>query len=227
MRLERPISEPRSAKCGSAPLRLPYTLRETPRFCQKNSNARRHTPPDLLTHSLTPPCPIFCILSLRTQGCPLVVYGCMSGKSPQFSWNSWVFRDLQVRGFNLRRWMTVNKKKARAGGGDRRMQHRSVLRICHGQHFPRKMLQRCLFSPCARLRAGAGDARHARYAGERRQAPHQLHGAPAPAPGRSYRTWRRRTRVGKIVPCGATASGSVFLPDSFLRALRGRAADRE
>lgn len=31
------------------------------------------------------------------EGCPLVVYGCMSGKSPQFQWNSYIFRDLQVR----------------------------------------------------------------------------------------------------------------------------------
>lgn len=31
------------------------------------------------------------------EGCPLVVYGCMSGKSPQFQWSSYVFRDLQAR----------------------------------------------------------------------------------------------------------------------------------
>jgi len=47
-------------------------------------------------------------------GCPLVVYGCMSGKPPQFAWSHWVFKELQVRGFNLRSWMTSNKKKARA-----------------------------------------------------------------------------------------------------------------
>jgi hypothetical protein len=40
-------------------------------------------------------------------------YGCMSGKAPLFPWAQWVFKDLQVRGFNLRRWMTSNKKKAR------------------------------------------------------------------------------------------------------------------
>lgn len=31
------------------------------------------------------------------EGCPLVVYGCMSGKSPQFQWSSYIFRDLQAR----------------------------------------------------------------------------------------------------------------------------------
>ena len=45
------------------------------------------------------------------DGCPLVVYGCMSGKPPQFVWAQWVFKDLSVRGFNLRHWMSTNKKK--------------------------------------------------------------------------------------------------------------------
>lgn len=33
----------------------------------------------------------------------------MSGKAPVFTWPQWVFKDLQVRGFNLRKWMTVPK----------------------------------------------------------------------------------------------------------------------
>jgi trans-2-enoyl-CoA reductase len=50
------------------------------------------------------------------DGCPLVVYGCMSGKPPQFSWSQWVFKELVVRGFNLRTWMGNNKKKVRGTG---------------------------------------------------------------------------------------------------------------
>jgi len=48
------------------------------------------------------------------EGCPLVIYGCMSGRAPMFPWQYWVFRDLKVQGFNLRRWMQNNKKKVPA-----------------------------------------------------------------------------------------------------------------
>jgi trans-2-enoyl-CoA reductase len=48
------------------------------------------------------------------EGCPLVIYGCMSGRAPVFPWQYWVFRDLKVQGFNLRRWMGGNKKKVPA-----------------------------------------------------------------------------------------------------------------
>lgn len=41
----------------------------------------------------------------------LVVYGCMSGKSPNFPWTHWIFKQLQVRGFSLRNWMKDNKNK--------------------------------------------------------------------------------------------------------------------
>lgn len=41
----------------------------------------------------------------------LIVYGCMSGKSPQWTWHNWVFKGLKVRGFNTRRWMQSNRKK--------------------------------------------------------------------------------------------------------------------
>lgn len=57
------------------------------------------------------------------DGCPLVVYGCLSGRAPAFPWAHWVHKDLQVKGFSLRRWMAQpgNKKKAsglrRAGVG--------------------------------------------------------------------------------------------------------------
>lgn len=45
------------------------------------------------------------------EGGTLVVYGCMSGKSPMWSWRQWVFRNLQVKGFNVRRYMRDNKKR--------------------------------------------------------------------------------------------------------------------
>ena len=47
------------------------------------------------------------------DGCQLVVYGCMSGKAPMFAWQQWTFKELSVKGFNLRSWMAANKKKAR------------------------------------------------------------------------------------------------------------------
>ncbi|GAB4823140.1 hypothetical protein N2152v2_010186 [Parachlorella kessleri] len=45
------------------------------------------------------------------EGGQLVVFGCMSGRSPQWSWQSWVFQNIQVKGFNIRNWMRDNKKK--------------------------------------------------------------------------------------------------------------------
>lgn len=48
------------------------------------------------------------------DGGTLVVYGCISGVSPQWGWRSWVFQGLRVRGFNARKWMTENKKKVPA-----------------------------------------------------------------------------------------------------------------
>ncbi len=45
------------------------------------------------------------------DGAPLVIYGCMSGRAPTWPWNQWVFKQMQVRGFNLRKWMKLNKKK--------------------------------------------------------------------------------------------------------------------
>ena len=44
------------------------------------------------------------------EGGQLVVYGCMSGKSPAFNWKTWVFGGLRVKGFNTRSWMTANLK---------------------------------------------------------------------------------------------------------------------
>ena len=37
----------------------------------------------------------------------------MSGKPAQFPWAHWTFKNLTVHGFNLRKWMNDNKKKAR------------------------------------------------------------------------------------------------------------------
>ena len=48
------------------------------------------------------------------DGCPLVVYGCMSGKPPQFPWQYWVGNGLKVEGFNLRRWMKEKKRRVPA-----------------------------------------------------------------------------------------------------------------
>ena len=45
------------------------------------------------------------------QGGHLVIYGCMEGKAPAWPWQSWVFKDLQVKGFNLRKWMAHNGKQ--------------------------------------------------------------------------------------------------------------------
>ena len=45
------------------------------------------------------------------DGAPLVVYGCMSGKAPSWPWHQWVFKQMEVKGFNLRSWMKANKKK--------------------------------------------------------------------------------------------------------------------
>ncbi|KAL4435235.1 hypothetical protein ABPG77_001917 [Micractinium sp. CCAP 211/92] len=45
------------------------------------------------------------------EGGQLVVYGSVSGKSAQFTWRQWVFQGIQVKGFNVRRWMKENKKK--------------------------------------------------------------------------------------------------------------------
>ncbi|EFJ43248.1 molecular chaperone [Volvox carteri f. nagariensis] len=46
------------------------------------------------------------LMDTLNEGGELVVYGCMSGRSPVFPWQSWVFKDVHVRGFNLRRWIS-------------------------------------------------------------------------------------------------------------------------
>ena len=52
----------------------------------------------------------------------------MSGKAPVFTWPQWVFKDLQVRGFNLHKWMSVPKgtgnTKARAASTQLRQRSR-------------------------------------------------------------------------------------------------------
>lgn len=45
------------------------------------------------------------------EGATLVIYGCMSGRSPNWNWKLWVFNGLRVRGFNTRKWMIDNAKK--------------------------------------------------------------------------------------------------------------------
>ena len=49
-----------------------------------------------------------------SDGAQLVVYGCMSGKSPQWNWRTWVFESIGVSGFNVRKWMKEKKKKVPA-----------------------------------------------------------------------------------------------------------------
>ena len=44
-------------------------------------------------------------------GCPLIVYGNMSGRAATFPWTAWTQSALIVRGFSLRQWMNDNKKK--------------------------------------------------------------------------------------------------------------------
>eukprot|EP00879_Flechtneria_rotunda_P012796 GHRR01013360.1.p1 GENE.GHRR01013360.1~~GHRR01013360.1.p1 ORF type:complete len:273 (+),score=134.77 GHRR01013360.1:1434-2252(+) len=39
----------------------------------------------------------------------LVVYGCLSGRAPIWPWQTWVFRGLQVTGFNLRNTLAADK----------------------------------------------------------------------------------------------------------------------
>ncbi|WIA11729.1 hypothetical protein OEZ85_011824 [Tetradesmus obliquus] len=41
-------------------------------------------------------------------GSKLVVYGCLSGKAPSWPWQAWVFRGLQVSGFNLRKALAAD-----------------------------------------------------------------------------------------------------------------------
>ncbi|GLC55887.1 hypothetical protein PLESTB_001040200 [Pleodorina starrii] len=47
------------------------------------------------------------LLEALGEGGELVVYGCMSGRSPSWPWQAWVFRDIRLRGFNLRRWVAA------------------------------------------------------------------------------------------------------------------------
>ena len=51
------------------------------------------------------------VASTLDDSAPLVIYGCMSGRAPSWPWNQWVFKQMQVNGFNLRTWMKNNKKK--------------------------------------------------------------------------------------------------------------------
>lgn len=48
------------------------------------------------------------LLVLYLQGSKLVVYGCLSGKAPSWPWQAWVFRGLQVSGFNLRKALAAD-----------------------------------------------------------------------------------------------------------------------
>jgi len=38
----------------------------------------------------------------------VVVYGCMSGKPTAWTWQSWVFKGLQVSGYNLRKQLAAD-----------------------------------------------------------------------------------------------------------------------
>ena len=52
-----------------------------------------------------------CSIPSLQPGCPLIVYGNMSGRAATFPWSAWTQSALIVRGFSLRQWMIDNKKK--------------------------------------------------------------------------------------------------------------------
>jgi hypothetical protein len=64
-------------------------------------------------HWSTPCTNALVLTSIRPsmQGGSMVCYGCASGKSPAWPWQSWVFREQQVSGFNLRAWLARNPRK--------------------------------------------------------------------------------------------------------------------
>eukprot|EP00882_Tetradesmus_deserticola_P029037 GHRQ01032425.1.p2 GENE.GHRQ01032425.1~~GHRQ01032425.1.p2 ORF type:complete len:107 (-),score=34.74 GHRQ01032425.1:4-324(-) len=45
---------------------------------------------------------------VHLQGSKLVVFGCLSGKAPTWPWQAWVFKGLQVSGFNLRKTLAAD-----------------------------------------------------------------------------------------------------------------------
>ena len=48
---------------------------------------------------------------MLAEGAQMVIYGCMTGRSPNWNWKSWVFNGLRVKGFNTRKWMSENPTK--------------------------------------------------------------------------------------------------------------------
>ncbi|KAF5827475.1 hypothetical protein DUNSADRAFT_610 [Dunaliella salina] len=46
------------------------------------------------------------LVEALAEGGEVVCYGCASGKAPQWTWQGFVFRELKVTGFNMRRWMS-------------------------------------------------------------------------------------------------------------------------
>ncbi|CAG9460516.1 unnamed protein product [Pedinophyceae sp. YPF-701] len=50
------------------------------------------------------------LVDCLAQDGEVVVYGSASGTAPHFSWQHFVFHGVRARGFNLRRWMSDNKK---------------------------------------------------------------------------------------------------------------------
>lgn len=49
--------------------------------------------------------------AMSADGAHMVIYGCMSGKSPNWNWKSWVFGGMKIKGFNTRKWISDNQSK--------------------------------------------------------------------------------------------------------------------
>ncbi|KDD72955.1 hypothetical protein H632_c2697p1, partial [Helicosporidium sp. ATCC 50920] len=47
-----------------------------------------------------------------TDGGEVLVYGCLGGRAPAWSWQTWVFRGIRVRGLNTRAWMADHPTRA-------------------------------------------------------------------------------------------------------------------
>ena len=48
------------------------------------------------------------------EGGRVVVFGCASGRAPQWPWQQWVFKHVRAEGFNVRRWMQEHPSQVQA-----------------------------------------------------------------------------------------------------------------
>lgn len=108
------------------------------------------------------------------DGGQLVVYGCMSGKSPVWPWHTWVFQGIQVlvEGGLLRRGRPRSRAPVEGCALLCIKDHGHL--ISHHLHPPGQGLQHPALGAGAQEK-GAGAAGEHRQAGQRRQAQHRLH----------------------------------------------------